>query len=117
MVSDIVPDLAAKHPIGPPGIHQDYRQQRKRSNEEKCLRPLGGRRFPQRKMIRHDHRIKADGDTDIRQDEETNRTNERQHLGSAVERAPRDYREAAVAIGTGARSRVFGHPNQRDATV
>ena len=86
MIADVGSHLAAKHPIGPARIHQDYRQEYERSNKQECLRPIGGSCLPKRKMGRYDQRVKADGNSEIGKSKEADAAGKCKDFGTAGER-------------------------------
>ena len=117
VIADVPANLAAKYPIGPTGVHQDHGQQHERADQKKRLGSPGGRGLPQGEMVGNDHRVEADGDAEIRQDEEPDRARERQTWARLSSARHVTSATAAVAIGTGANMRMFGHANQRAATA
>src|SRR4051794_791113 len=95
VIADIRPDFAAKYPIGPARVHQDHRQEDECADQQKRLRSIRGRSFPQSKVVGHDHRIKTDRNTDIRQHEEPDGADERQYFSPASEGTPGDERDSS----------------------
>src|SRR5262245_24171145 len=88
VVADVAVHLAAEYPIRPSRVHQDHRQQHESADQPERRSALGGRRLPQREMVRHDHRIEADGDADVGENEEADRAEEGRGLRIVPERAP-----------------------------
>src|SRR5262245_44430991 len=64
VVAEIATDLSSKYPIRPARVHENDRQHEERPDQQEGLRARWGRRLPQRKPVRDDHRPETDCQTE-----------------------------------------------------